>query len=180
MRTMTKLCLFLFVIAFGNMFAQSDDASVKKTINDLNQKFNKAMESGDYQTIADLYTDDAVSLENNSPMWTGKSEILQGNKKNMVDSKIKFSNASNKTLKIIGTGDTRVEVGQFTVSVTMPEMPDPSLVHGKYINVWQKQSDGTWKIKADMWNTDSNPTMQAGAKSKTKDMDDSMRNPEKQ
>lgn len=166
MKTMIRMCMFLFVITIGNVFAQSDDAAVKKTIDEMNQKFNKAMMSGDYKAIADMYADDAVSLPNNSPIWMGKNEILQGNKKDMVETGIKFSNASNKTLKILGTGDTRVEVGQFTVSVTMPKTEGPSLVHGKYVNVWQKQSDGTWKIQADIWNTDTNPTMQAGAKSK--------------
>ena len=40
--------------------------------------------------------------------------------------------------------------------------------HGKYMNVWQKQSDGSWKLKADTWNSDVNPRSmnQAGAKSK--------------
>jgi ketosteroid isomerase-like protein len=29
--------------------------------------------------------------------------------------------------------------------------------HGKYLTIYQKQKDGSWKIKADMWNTDLNP-----------------------
>jgi ketosteroid isomerase-like protein len=25
---------------------------------------------------------------------------------------------------------------------------------GKYLAVWKKQADGSWKIEADMWNSD--------------------------
>ena len=40
--------------------------------------------------------------------------------------------------------------------------------HGKYLNIWQKESDGTLKIKVNSWNSDINPMSmnQAGANSK--------------
>ena len=40
--------------------------------------------------------------------------------------------------------------------------------HGKYLIVWQKQTDGSWKIKVDTFNSDVDPMsqLQAGAKEK--------------
>jgi ketosteroid isomerase-like protein len=29
--------------------------------------------------------------------------------------------------------------------------------NGKYMTVWEKQSDGSWKVKAETWNSDNNP-----------------------
>ena len=81
-----------------------------------------------------------------------------------------MSNASAKTMQVIGTGDTRIEIGTFQVTVTMPNMTTAMNDHGKYMNVWQKQSDGSWKLRADTWNSDINPyTSQAGAKPNTDD-----------
>jgi ketosteroid isomerase-like protein len=41
--------------------------------------------------------------------------------------------------------------------------------HGKYLNVWQKQSDGSWKLRADTWNSDVNPMSMNQAGTKPKD-----------
>jgi len=29
--------------------------------------------------------------------------------------------------------------------------------HGKYMNIWEKQDDGSMKLKAETWNSDVNP-----------------------
>ncbi|MDR3609370.1 MAG: SgcJ/EcaC family oxidoreductase, partial [Ignavibacteriaceae bacterium] len=135
--------------------------------DDMNDKFSKAMVSGDYNTIASMYTDDAVSLQSYEPMWVGKDAITQGNKKDLTESGMKWSNLTGKTMQIFGTGDTKIEIGTFEATFTMPNSTTAMTDHGKYINVWQKQNDGTWKLRADTWNSDMNPyTSQAGAKPK--------------
>jgi hypothetical protein len=55
------------------------------------------------------------------------------------------------------------------MKVQSPNMPTAMTDHGKYMNIWQKQSDGSWKLRADTWNSDINPYAnmdKAGAKSK--------------
>jgi uncharacterized protein (TIGR02246 family) len=170
MKRVFGLFLFTFLVYALNIIAQSDDADFRKFLDDSNDKMSKAMVTGDYNTIASMYTDDAVSLQSYEPMWVGKDAILQGNKKDLTESGMKFSNASAKTMQVIGTGDTRIEIGTFEITVTMPNMTTAMNDHGKYMNVWQKQSDGSWKLRADTWNSDINPyTSQAGAKPKTDD-----------
>ena len=34
---------------------------------------------------------------------------------------------------------------------------NPVADHGKYMTVWKKSSDGTWKVAADMFNTNIAP-----------------------
>ena len=166
MRTLCRMCMISFLFCAANVFAQ-DDAAFRKFCDDMNDKFNNAMVSGDYNAIASMYTDDAISLQSYSPMWVGKDAITEGNKKTFTDQGMKFSNPSSKTVQVIGNGDTRIEIGTFQVTVTSPNMPQAMTDHGKYMNVWQKQSDGSWKIKADTWNSDMNPyTTMAGAKPK--------------
>ncbi len=59
---------------------------------------------------------------------------------------------------VIVEGNIAIEIGTYTVSMEMPGM---GLIddNGKYMNVWEKQEDGSMKIKADIWNTNLNPWM---------------------
>jgi ketosteroid isomerase-like protein len=39
----------------------------------------------------------------------------------------------------------------------MPGNDKPMNDAGKYVTIWEKQKDGSLKIKIETWNTDSNP-----------------------
>jgi uncharacterized protein (TIGR02246 family) len=171
MRKMFGLFVCVLFVSATNMWAQNDDASFRKFTDDMNEKFSKAMLSGDYNTIANMYTDDAVSLQSYEPMWVGKNAILEGNKKDLTESGMKWSNLTGKTTQVFGNDNLKVEIGTFEATFTPPNSTTAMNDHGKYMNVWQKQSDGSWKLRADTWNSDMNPASmnQAGAKPKTDD-----------
>ena len=161
--------VFGYVYLFRmNLFAQNDQmAPDKMYFNKMNNKFGQALLSGDYNTIADFYTEDAVSLPSYEPMWKGKNEILEGNKKDF-ESGVKYSDFKAKTTDVFSSGNITCEVGTYELSFKAPNMSKPMKDHGKYLNIWQKQSDGSWKLRADTWNSDVNPMSmnQAGAKPK--------------
>jgi ketosteroid isomerase-like protein len=43
--------------------------------------------------------------------------------------------------------------GTYEVTVNDPE-GNPVTDKGKWVTAWEKQPDGTWKIVADIWNSD--------------------------
>jgi ketosteroid isomerase-like protein len=64
---------------------------------------------------------------------------------------------------VITWNPTRVQVGKSgemawvcgAYELTMHDASGkPINDHGKYLEVWEKQSDGNWKCAADMWNSD--------------------------
>jgi uncharacterized protein (TIGR02246 family) len=173
MRRVFGLLMCIFMASALNLLAQNDDMSqIKKYCQDMNDKFGKALMSGDYNTIASMYTDDATSLPSYAPMWVGKDQILEGNKKELET--YKYNSFSAKTVNVFGTGDIIYEIGTYQLNFTPANMTASMDDHGKYINIWQKQSDGSWKLKADTWNSDINPmmdTQKAGAKPKSDDYD---------
>jgi len=63
-----------------------------------------------------------------------------------------------------------IETGHYDISMQMPKMEQPLNDKGKYITVWQRQSDGSLKILVETWNTDTNP-MEAGKSTAEKDME---------
>ena len=39
----------------------------------------------------------------------------------------------------------------------MPGVPNDVVEEGKYLTVWEKQADGSLKVKLETWNSDTNP-----------------------
>ena len=38
--------------------------------------------------------------------------------------------------------------------MTLPGVEGPIPDHGKYIEIWRRQSDGSWKVALDIFNSD--------------------------
>lgn len=170
MRLTISAFIVVFIFSALKIVAQNDDVSqLKANIQKMDNITNKAMVDGDYSTIANYYTDDAISLQSYEPMWKGKDAILAGNKKDFET--MKFHSLTNKITDVFVSGNLAVEIGTFQADFNMANMPNEIKDHGKYITIWEKQSDGSWKDKADSWNSDVNPMSmnQAGAKSKDND-----------
>jgi ketosteroid isomerase-like protein len=58
------------------------------------------------------------------------------------------------TVSVEGKGSTAYEIGKYDQTFTIaggPEMKDA----GKYVAIWKKQQDGSWKLAVDIWNTDT-------------------------
>jgi hypothetical protein len=61
------------------------------------------------------------------------------------------------TKKVTAYGNAVVEVGMYTITMVIPGMPQPVSDEGKYLTVWLKQSDGSYKIVDEIWNTNVHP-----------------------
>jgi len=54
-----------------------------------------------------------------------------------------------------GAGDLGYTIGSYEMHMA-PEGP-PITIVGKYMTIWKKQPDGTWRVAADMFNADGPP-----------------------
>lgn len=126
-------------------------AAVQRAIDSSLAKFAAAMTSGDTAGMHSIYTDDAVIMPNGMPAVRGRSAMAQYNAG--MFSLFSISNASFTTTELIVAGDYAIESGVYRMTMkpkTGPALPDT----GKYISVWQRQSDGTWKMARDIFNSD--------------------------
>jgi ketosteroid isomerase-like protein len=60
-------------------------------------------------------------------------------------------------MEIMVVGDTAYEVGTYQMDLTPQGSPALSDV-GKYLMVWKRASDGTWRVLRDMYNTNVPPS----------------------
>ena len=156
----SKFLLFLFILSSAQLFAQEDMSKMKQKIQEMNDVFSKAEVAGDDSVLLSFYADDAISLPSYSPMMKGKEVI----KESMMKSKgaYKMTEFKLTTLEVFGSGDLVYEIGKYNMAMTMQGMANSVKDEGKYLTIYEKQSDGTLKIKADMWNTDMNPWAEMG------------------
>lgn len=52
-------------------------------------------------------------------------------------------------------GDLGYTIGSYEMKMDSPD--GPITINGKYMTVWKKQSDGTWRVTADMFNANGPP-----------------------
>ena len=136
-------------ILFGCMACtapQFDKDAVAQQIAKVNEKFTQAMTAGDAETLASLYTDDATLMPPNSESLSGKDAIKEwvGNASGMG-----IKDFTLTTTELSGSGNWAYEVGTYSMEIGGTQDT------GKYIVVWQKQADGSWKLHKDIWNSNT-------------------------
>jgi uncharacterized protein (TIGR02246 family) len=142
-------------------------AEYKTKIEALNKEMAKAMLAGDTEKNLSLYTTDAISMPSYEPMHAGIDAIRKSSEE-MKKSGWKCLSFEPTTLKVIVNGSMITEIGTYKISMSIPMMDKPMDDHGKYLTIWEKQKDGSLKVKVDTWNTDVNPMTMMGGMEKTK------------
>jgi ketosteroid isomerase-like protein len=143
--------------------------ALRKTVDEFNAATKDAMLSGNSDKVMTYYEDTALEMAPNMALVTGKAAIKEFQDK-MFHSGMKITAAAFKTLELEAGGKIAYEVGTYEMSITMPqggEMKD----QGKYIAIWRHQTNGSWKVHAETWNSNMPlPPMepQEGKKDETK------------
>ena len=103
---------------------------------------------GDALRTAANYTDDAQILAPQHPAVLGKTAIVAFFKAN-IDTYLGFGNETTWSLV---RGDMAIEQGVYSVrNVRVGE----NVEAGKYIRIWKRTNNGTWKLYRDMYSSDS-------------------------
>jgi len=148
---MLLVVLFMTSVAFSQ-----SSAEYKTKIEKINKEMTKYMLEGNSEKSMSLYADDAISLPSYEPMHDGIASIRKANEE-MMKSGMKITAFEPVTLKVMVNGNMITEIGTYKISMTMPGMEKPMEDHGKYLTIWEKQKDGSLKVKIETWNTDMDP-----------------------
>jgi len=126
-----------------------DLAEVRQLIEEANVKFGEAVRSGDAAALAILYTEDAKLLPPNSEMIVGREgiEVFWGGGLQMG-----IKDAILTTVEVLEMGSMVCEIGKYDLTI-QPEGQEAINDNGKYVVIWEKDADGTWKLHVDIWNT---------------------------
>ncbi len=104
-----------------------------------------------------VYLDDAIMLPPNAPMSVGKEAIRAASAEAGIGSPGFSVSWAPTKIEVAESGELAYAIGTNRGTVPGP-CGTPIRVEGKYIEIWKKDADGTWKIAADMFSSDLPPT----------------------
>lgn len=128
---------------------EMDLAQVRKAIEEGNLKFVEGIRQGDGAAVAALYTEDATLLPPDADMIQGAQSIEE-----FWNGAIQIGvrDAVLTIVDLYGSGDFVYEIGKYTLTI-QPEGQESIKAEGKYVVVWKKTADGSWKLHVDIWNS---------------------------
>ena len=120
----------------------------KAAIDSTSRVFVRHALANDFAALArDYYTDDAMVLPPNAPAVTGHAAIEA-----MFKTFPPITAFELQTEEVEGTADLAYVRGRYTMTMTPPGAPAIA-DSGKYLEIWRKQSDGSWKSVRDMFSS---------------------------
>ena len=111
------------------------------------------------------YTDDASVLIPDTPILTGKEAIRGGLKAMMSDPNFALTFGATK-VDAAKSGDLGYTQGTYSMTTSHPKTKAPMTEKGKYLTVYRKQADGTWKAVEDTFMADAPPPPAPGKAAK--------------
>ena len=126
-----------------------DVAMARKAIESQDVVFAAAFGRADAAGIAALYMEDATLMPPKGDIIKGKQGV-EAFWKGGFEAGLK--DVTLTTVDVGGSGDTAYEVGKYALKI-QPAGQDAMSDAGKYLVIWKRQADGTWKVHVDMWNT---------------------------
>jgi ketosteroid isomerase-like protein len=155
------LCLVALAAAGGIYWGKTQnkpaavdnpDQSVA-AVKDADIKWSKAAQTHDMTTFYSFYADDAAVLPANAELLTNKPSV-QKYWTEQLTAGVDVS-WTPMYVEASASGDMVYVVGSYTMtSKVVKGKGKASSDHGKYMAVWKKQADGSWKAEADTWNSD--------------------------
>ena len=144
-------CAGLVALSAG---CSSDTSSADaKTINAQSEAWSKAGQAKDAGKYASFFADDATVMMPNEPVFKGMDSIKAVLLPMMQDPNFSLSFKADKTEVSGILGYT-----QGTLSLTTTARNGkPFTDTGKFLTVWKKQQDGSWKVIETIFNSDLPP-----------------------
>ena len=129
----------------------ADPAAVRRTIDSVNTALADAIQKEDIAAHTAIYAPDAIVMMSNMPAAKG-TDAIRTQATHMFEA-VDVKDAKFTTQEVEVSGDLAIETGTFSMTIT-PKGGQAMEEKGKYLTVWKRQADGSWKIHRDISNSD--------------------------
>ena len=117
----------------------------REAIFAAHRNFADWVKSKNSEAIGQLFMQDGVLMAPNSPEVVGPAAV-----KAFGDAFPPVAEFSLTEEVVDGSADVAYVRGRYSISLALPGAAPEN---GKYVEVWRKQADGSWKLAADIWNS---------------------------
>jgi len=155
----TCVALSALLTSCASSTPDTHDADVS-ALKDTEAAWVKDAATKDLEKWVAHYTDDASVLIPNTPILTGKEAIRGGLKPMMSDPNFAVTFAATK-VDVAKSGDLGYTQGPYSLTMSNPKTNAQVTEKGKYLTVYRKHADGTWKAVQDTFMADAPPPSEA-------------------
>jgi uncharacterized protein (TIGR02246 family) len=127
-------------------------AADEATLRDRDTEWSKVTADKDVEGFVGFYADDAMVFPSSASMVMGKEAIRKWATEMMASPGFAISWQVTKA-EAARSSDLGYTIGTYELTLNDPK-GKPVSDRGKYLTVWKKQADGTWKVAADISNSD--------------------------
>ena len=123
-------------------------------IDAFNQRYLKAINDGDADTLIAMTVDDHIMMMPNQPIVAGKAKLDAASRRMAEQFKI---HETWQPLETVIDGRLAYQRGTFSTTVT-PKAGGPArTTDGKFLRIYRRQDDGSWTMVIDSFSGDKPP-----------------------
>jgi len=124
-------------------------ADEKTAIRETAAAYHEAAMAKDWDAVSEFYTEDAVVMPPNQPAVQGRAAIREwyANFPPVTELELPIG-------EIDGRRDLAFARGAYKLTMMIEGAPETIADRGKNLAIWRKQTDGSWRIAIDTFNSD--------------------------
>ncbi len=146
--------LLIAVVIFPNVRSSASPTSGADTLLQLEADFMKAAAERGSHGYMSYYAEDAAELPNGADMFRGKESIAKT--MGFLDDKDNHLIWTPVYADMAASGDLGYTYGTFEFR-SKDKDGKATVEYGKYVSIWKKQKDGSWRVVMDMGNSSPGP-----------------------
>jgi len=151
-------CLALVALTTGCSTAPAPAPDTRaadvQAVKDVEAAWLKDSAGKDVDKWVGYFAEDGSGLYPGSGILNGKAAIRAAMAPYFADPNFALNFQSTRQMASKG-GDMVYIQGTYSMTVTNPKTKKPVTDKGKYLTIYAKQADGSWKAVADTFNSDS-------------------------
>lgn len=148
-RTRTALAALALLASGCSSTSSSFDSDDRESIETTAEAWRLFVSQRDVSSVGALYTRDAVLMPPNSGVVRGRAGI-----EDFFAAFPEIQDLKTVLLEIEGDGDLAYVWGTYSMNLVLPGSSPPVADRGKYVEIWRRQEDGSWRIDRDIFNSD--------------------------
>ena len=129
----------------------ADAGTVRQAIDSASARYADAVMRGDATAAVAHFADDAIFMAPNREASRGREAIREWHAGGF--SAGSFKEFKTTTEDVLVGGDLAVETGTYEFRL-QPRTGGETADKGKYVVVWKRRPDGSWKVVRDVFNSD--------------------------
>jgi ketosteroid isomerase-like protein len=134
----------------GKVDVEADIAAIEEVLN----QYAAAVNTGDFELWLSLNTDDVVKMPPDAPATIGIEELRASNKPLFDNFTLVMALFPEEAQVDRNLGFAR---GNYIFLLTPKAGGEPIYMEGKYLTIFKRQADGSWKISHDCFNSNLPP-----------------------